>query len=120
MAMGWWKVSDIKAAFAEYEATKARDPDDPTQHFHIGMAMQMAGQSEKAEVKYEYFVEQSCKLHGGFDRALAHYTEIFRTMKAQGGDPLQDRATYNAERMIKVMNEVKLEKEKKAKRCTIS
>jgi len=167
MAAGIWRVSDIKAAFHEHEATVACVLTDPTRHFQVwprhltgwplvatplppvcdshallalvqprslwggggrrlslaraqlGMALQMAGQREKFEISYEKFCEESCARHGGFANALSHYKRLADGLVAAGGDRLTDRATYNAEKMCKILTDWQAAREKRANRACV-
>ena len=119
MAAGIWTITDLKAEYATYNDLRARDAEVPTQHFHLAMAMQMAGQRDGSEAAYDTFCKQACLKFGGYGHALAHYSHI-HTMKLQrGGQRKTDRDVYNAEKMVSTLQKWKERKDNKKSGCAI-
>lgn len=125
---GWWRMEDLKAAFKRF----ADNPDDPEASFFLAKALQMAGQTDQAEDRYEMFVDRCKKRFGSEEAAKQHYDNIVEKMtqakknddKRGGGrtgrvDPnavtLEDYA--NMRQSFDIVAE---QKKKRKKRCVLS
>lgn len=66
---GWWRMEDLKAAFKRY----ADNPNDPEADFFMGKALQMAGQADDADDRFELFSKKCFERFGSHAAAVEHY-----------------------------------------------
>ena len=69
---GWWRMEDLKAAFKRF----ADNPDDPEASYFLAKALQMAGQADKAEERYDLFADRCRQRFGSAAAAIEHYEDV--------------------------------------------
>ena len=77
---GWWRMEDLKAAFKRY----TDNPDDPEAAFFMAKALQMAGQMDQAEDRYDIFAERCRTRFGSHAAAVDHYSDLIATLEQAG------------------------------------
>jgi len=120
---GWWRMEDLKAAFKRF----ADNPDDPEASFFMGKALQMAGQTDDADDRFETFAKRCRDRFGSHDAAVAHYDAVVAATpdadaRAGGGRPDPRAVTRDDYRMMRAaLERVEAARLRKAKRrCVVS
>mmetsp|Transcript_9943 Transcript_9943/g.34368 ORF Transcript_9943/g.34368 Transcript_9943/m.34368 type:complete len:127 (-) Transcript_9943:25-405(-) len=106
---GWWGFGDLKAAYAKYEA----DPTAADAGFHLGRALQMAGQADDSQDQYKAFHAAAVARHGSHSNAVAYYDDRLQNLIA-----FKDRSPEEYDQ-AKLMLRVICECGAKAKRRSI-
>lgn len=118
---GWWRMEDLKAAFKRF----ADNPDDPEASFFMGKALQMAGQADDADDRFETFAKRCRDRFGSHESAVAHYDAVVAATPddgAAGGRPDPRAVSRDDYRMMRAaLERVEAARLRKAKRrCVVS
>uniref|UniRef100_A0A7S2GL34 Uncharacterized protein n=1 Tax=Octactis speculum TaxID=3111310 RepID=A0A7S2GL34_9STRA len=103
MSRALWTFKDLAQEYKTAESLGKSDPSNPVRHFHVGMCLQMAGQSEKADQHYDTFCEACRMEHSTLDAAIKFYEERLDELKGEGLTVTDDREAYNANEMIEIL-----------------
>lgn len=120
---GWWRMEDLKAAFKRF----ADNPDDPEASYFLAKALQMAGQADKAEERYDLFADRCRQRFGSAAAAIEHYEDVVAKLEkratADGDTGRADPKAVTVEDYKGMRRNLGLAEERKRKRrkgCVLS